>query len=139
MRDRYENSWLSCSNKGYAGVEGGKFGRSDITKAQTDRIARQILGLIRADIHELDISYDLLGTEGIALLFEGLEERRTRFASEDGVEWGLSELEMGHCGLVDADLKVIMAYAAKDIMLRRIVVNNNHFEVSYQFLEYDSS
>lgn len=38
---------------------------------------------------------------------------------------------MGHCGLTDADLEVIMAYAAKDTMLRRVVINNNQFEVSY--------
>ncbi|WVF73126.1 hypothetical protein IAT40_007945 [Kwoniella sp. CBS 6097] len=90
--------------------------------------ALRILPQITRHIHRLDISHNLLGSAGTLTLFKGLSTLRARYSS-DGVSggglWGLKEVNLAANGLDDAAFDGVLAYAKKDVWLRRVLMQGN--------------
>ncbi|WWC64393.1 uncharacterized protein I303_107003 [Kwoniella dejecticola CBS 10117] len=89
--------------------------------------ALRILPQITRQIHRLDISHNLLGSSGTLTLFKGLSTLRLRHSSPElglGL-WGLKEVNLGMNGIDDIALDGLLAYAKKDVLLSRVLVQGN--------------
>lgn len=95
-----------------------------------DEGALRILPLVTRQIHRLDISHNLLGLDGVETLFKGLSVLRSRYSSPEAV-WGLSEINLGCNGIDDEALDRVMAYAKKDVCLRKVYLQANDIELRH--------
>ncbi|WWD03443.1 hypothetical protein V865_001495 [Kwoniella europaea PYCC6329] len=89
--------------------------------------ALRILPQITRHIHRLDISHNLLGSSGTLTLFKGLSTLRLRHSSPElglGM-WGLKEVNLGNNNLDDIAFDGVLAYAKKDVWLKRVLVHGN--------------
>ncbi|WVQ67193.1 uncharacterized protein L199_005388 [Kwoniella botswanensis] len=89
--------------------------------------ALRILPQITRHIHRLDISHNLLGSSGTLTLFKGLSTLRLRHSSPElglGM-WGLKEVNLGNNSLDDIAFDGVLAYAKKDVWLKRVLVHGN--------------
>ncbi|OCF32157.1 hypothetical protein I317_07118 [Kwoniella heveanensis CBS 569] len=90
--------------------------------------ALRILPQITRHIHRLDISHNLLGSAGTLTLFKGLTTLRARYSSDFGQRgtlWGLKEVNLAANGLDDSAFDGVLAYAKKDVLLRRVLMQGN--------------
>ncbi|WVR00303.1 hypothetical protein IAU59_007446 [Kwoniella sp. CBS 9459] len=90
--------------------------------------ALRILPQITRHIHRIDVSHNFLSSAGTLTLFKGLTTLRSRYSS-DGVSggglWGLKEVNLAANGLDDAAFDGVLAYAKKDVWLRRVLLQGN--------------
>ncbi|KAK6909616.1 hypothetical protein I204_04530 [Kwoniella mangroviensis CBS 8886] len=89
--------------------------------------ALRILPQITRHIHRLDISHNLLGSSGTLTLFKGLSTLCLRHSSAElglGM-WGLKEVNLGNNNLDDIAFDGVLAYAKKDVWLKRVLVHGN--------------
>ncbi|WVW85958.1 hypothetical protein I302_107996 [Kwoniella bestiolae CBS 10118] len=94
--------------------------------------ALRILPQITRQIHRLDISHNLLGPSGTLTLFKGLSTLRLRHSSPElglGL-WGLKEVNLGNNNLDDIALDGVLAYAKKDVWLKRVLVHGNEITLN---------
>ncbi|WWC71833.1 uncharacterized protein I206_105792 [Kwoniella pini CBS 10737] len=99
--------------------------------------ALRILPQITRHIHRIDISHNLLGSAGTLTLFKGLSTLRLRHSSPElglGL-WGLTEVNLGMNGLDDIALDGVLAYAKKDVLLKRILVQGNEIKFEEKNIE----
>lgn len=90
--------------------------------------ALRILPLVTRQIRRIDISHNLLGSDGVETLFKGLSVLRSRYSSPEAV-WGLTEINLGCNTISDEALDVVLAYAKKDVCLRKVYLQANDIEV----------
>ncbi|KAK4686808.1 hypothetical protein P7C73_g3309, partial [Tremellales sp. Uapishka_1] len=90
-------------------------------------------GLVGDDggqIRRVDVSHNLLGSEGTISLFRGLSQMRQRRNQTHVNEvWGLTEINLGCNSLGDEALDTILGYAKKDVCLRKLLVPVNEIRL----------
>jgi hypothetical protein len=138
---------VSLPDHGFIGEEGGEPGvnrplsglsPSPSFPPHPSRPALRILVQITRQIRRLDISHNLLGTDGTLTLLQGLSALRGRYStpalpgssspSDSGI-WGLRELNFALNGLGDAAMEGVLGYAKKDVLLRRVFLQGNEIQV----------
>lgn len=85
---------------------------------------------ITRQTRRLDVSHNLLGTDGTLTLIQGLTSLRGRYSTPDFGLWGLTEINLGCNGIEDKAVDAIMGYAKKDVMLRKVLLQGNEIQVS---------
>ena len=95
-------------------------------------LAHRILLQITSQIRRLDLSHNLLGSEGTLQLIRGLLFCRARFSSPDLMTdslWGLIEINLANNGVGDEAMAELMVYAKKDVFLEKVFLQGNDLEV----------
>ncbi|KAI9636616.1 uncharacterized protein MKK02DRAFT_37216 [Dioszegia hungarica] len=91
--------------------------------------ALRILAKVNRQIRRLDVSHNLLGSEGTLVLMQGLNSLRHQYSTSDLGLWGLTEINLGHNGITDSVVDVILGYAKKDVMMRKVQLQGNRIEL----------
>lgn len=103
--------------------------------AHVPHSALRILPQITRRIHRIDVSQNLLGAEGAAVLVSGLATIRHRFSVNE--LWGISEINLGGNGLNDEGLVSVISYAKKDVCLNKVMLQGNEIKVRGRTLVLD--
>lgn len=88
----------------------------------------RILSTVSRQIRRLDVSQNLLGPEGVAVLTNGLSTLRSSSSTHE--LWGLKEINLGSNALDDDGMIKVLNYAKKDVFLSKVLLQGNEITVS---------
>lgn len=120
---------------GYVGEEGGGLQQmttchpGDHASPWLTHIALRILMQVQANTTRLDISHNLLGTDGVVTLVKGLSHLRQRYSSDTARVWSLKEINLGCNTLGDEGLESILGWAKKDPGTAKVLLQANDIRV----------
>lgn len=124
---RSHSDLVYLPDHGFVGEDGGVY--RSLTPGVELIAALRILIHVNRQIRRIDVSHNLLGSDGLTVLLQGLRTLRLRY-SDDRDLWGIRELNLASNQLDDAAFEALLNYAKQDVCCERVMVQGNRIQVS---------